>query len=66
MNGVGFHLIPPAGIDTARQKRDPARMSTTTNLESLRFDRTTFGTESDFAVIGDGDLRHLAPRRTSP
>jgi hypothetical protein len=31
-------------------------MSTTTNLESLRFDRTTFGTESDFAVIGDGDL----------
>jgi len=40
----------------ARRKRDPARMSTTTDLESLRFDRTTFGIESDFAVIGDGGL----------
>ena len=31
-------------------------MNTTTDLESLRFDRTTFGNESDFAVIGEGGI----------
>ena len=31
-------------------------MNTTTDLESLRFDRTTFGIESDFAVIGGGGI----------
>jgi len=31
-------------------------MNTTTDLESLRFDRTTFGDEIDFAVIGDGGI----------